>query len=161
MSQLQGVTDFFGNTPQTDLTSQDVENVIDELNRSNASVNVLGQVFNIATILNETYTFTSADALVAYANISFPHGLSFVPIVNGSVTNKTDGSIRILPATVHQSSASFFGKSFNISIVVESVDEFNVNLRIDVIDAQGATIVAIGSIFTFILYCQQQIAATT
>lgn len=163
MSQLESVTDFFGNTSQAALTSQDVDNVLDELNRSNASVNVLGQVLNIANILNVTYTFTDTDFNNGYANISFPHGLSFTPTVQGSIGITTDDSIRILPAFYHDPDGNYFNQAepYSASVVIEAVDNFNVNIRVDMIDAIGLSLFLSEEVLTFILYCQQQIAATT
>lgn len=163
MSQLESTTDFFGNTSPTDLTSQDVDNVIDELNRSNSSVNQLGQVFNIANILNVSYTFTDDDFNNGYANISFPHGLSFTPIVNGSIGLTTDDSIRILPAFYHDPTGGYFdiGEAFSASVVIESVDNINVNIRVDMMDGIGLSLFIAEATLTFILYCQQQIAAIT
>lgn len=162
MGDLQSVTDLTGTMSQTDINSQNISNIIDELNRLEDSLGVLGQTFSISTILNESYTLTSTDASNAYANLSFPHGLSFVPFVTGSVSNTTDGSIRILPAFVHNPAADYFnGHPFSASIVVESVDDFNVNIRLDIIDIYGASLFAINSTFAFVLYCQQQPASTS
>lgn len=163
MSQLEETSDLLGTSSQTDLTSQDVGNVIDELNRSNASVNRLGQVLNIANILNVSYTFTDDDFNNGYANIPFPHGLSFVPIVNGSIGLTTDDSIRILPAFYHDENGSYFdiGEAFSASVVIESVDSTNVNIRVDMMDGVGLSLFIAEATLTFILYCQQQIAATT
>lgn len=161
MSQLQPVTDFLGNTSPTDLTSQDIDNVIDELNRANASVNVLGQVLSISNIVNDSYFVTEADLVNAYANISFPHNLSFVPLVNGSVTNANDGSIRILPALYHGATTSYFGKTAGATITIENVDSNNINVRIDILDSSGVGLFNVDAPLSFIFYCQQQVAATT
>lgn len=163
MGDLQSVTDLTGTMSQTDINSQNISNIIDELNRLEDSLGVLGQTFSISTILNESYTVTNTDIENNYINLSFPHGLSFVPIVTGSVSITADGSIRILPAFVHGPTQTYFGASFSLSIVVESVDDVNVNLRVDIIDGLGVSILSsnFGQPFNFILYCQQQPASTS
>lgn len=163
MGDVQSVTDLTGTMSQTDINSENISNIIDELNRLEDSLGVIGQTFAISTILNVSYTVTDEDISNNYINISFPHGLSFVPIVTGSVSITSDGSIRILPAFIHGATTSYFGKSFSFSIVIETVDETNVNLRVDIIDSLGVSILLsnFGQPFNFILYCQQQPASTS
>lgn len=163
MGDLQSITDLTGTMTQTDINSQNISNIIDELNRLEDSLGVLGQTFAISTILDVSYTVTNQDLTNNYINIPFAHGLNFVPIVTGSVSIAADGSIRILPAFLHSPTQSYFNKSFSLSIVIESVDDINVNIRVDVIDALGvSTLLAnFGQPLTFTLYCQQQPASTT
>lgn len=141
------------------INAQNVTNVITELNRSYDQLDSLNKAFSINAILNVSYTVTIADLSANFAHISFPHGLNLAPQVIGSVVNTADSVRRILPV-YWKGNQSYFGLLRpSASIIIESSDITNVNLRFDINDIQGATWITLNNVLNFKLYCLQESVA--
>lgn len=159
MGKLNRFKDLTGKSSLSELNDKDISNIIDELNRATDQINSIGANSDIATILTPTYIFTVTDAGNNYANFSFAHGLDYAPIVEGSFTISTDGSIRLLPFFHHAPTHSYFGASFSASVVIDSVDLTNINMRLDVTDIFGLSLFLANSTLSFRLYLKKKLAS--
>ena len=93
-----------------------------------------------------TYPLTVSSALVnsSTKNYTFaiPHGMNFIPNVIGTFTQQHDTAIRPLPYFFRNSSSYYLGDSASkswasASVVIDSIDATNINVRMDYLDLTG------------------------
>lgn len=134
-------------------TQQNFEAVTTALNTNSLKV---------VRIVTGSYAFTATDISNGYVNLSFSHTLGFTPLVMGSVTNSSDGSIKMLPALYYVTNVSYYtdpGGRNNYSLIdIQKIDTNNIFISIKIADIGGVSIFLLAGTVSFRLYCLQETA---
>lgn len=105
------------------------------------------------------YLVNAADFATDNANFgfSFLHGLDFVPLVDGSVFIPSDDKRRPLPFFYLRADGdSYAALPPSGLIVVESVDDIYINIRVTLTDIFGYSFIASNTLLTFRFYCRNE-----